>query len=167
MLMAESFTAKAMGLKADSEQLEKIADYYGKGNVDYTQVPRDVDVSDRAQSAIDANMAEAKTVDAAAKAQLATAVPYYATGTVNAVALPGEYAAWTNRAQAGVANLKSNPVAAASNAGLINQVPKVAQLTTQLPGLVQKWTTVTKNFLTFSKKHDVNTGDLAAKVGTL
>src|SRR5882757_6394075 len=42
MLAAEALSAKAFGLKADGEQLEKLAAYYGKGNVeDYDQVKRD------------------------------------------------------------------------------------------------------------------------------
>lgn len=167
MLKAESITADALGLKVQSEALEKTAAYYGSGSVDYGQVGTDVQTSQDAQAAIDNKMASAATVDAAAKAKLASAAPYYVTGTVNGALLPPEYAAWTNRAQASVNSMKANPVSAASNAGLIAQVPKVAQLTSQLPSLLQKWAGVTHTYLTFSQKHNVNTGDLASKIGSL
>jgi hypothetical protein len=167
MLTAEAITANALGLKEQSETLEKTAAYYAKGNVDYDQVGTDISTTSATQEQINAKMASATTLDAAAKAKLGTAGPYYATGTVNAAGLPSEYAAWTNRAQASVTGIRSNPISAASNLGLITQVPKVVQLTSQLPSLIQKWSGLTHTFLTFSRKQNVNTGDLASKVGTL
>jgi hypothetical protein len=165
MLMAEALSAKAFGLKAESEQLEKTAAYYAKGNVeDYDQVQRDVTISADTQAKIDEKMAGAKSVDAAAKKQLSAAAPYYALGTAHAVALPGQYAAWVNRAQA---TIKSNPVALVSNSGLANQLPKVAQLSAKLPDLTGKWISVTKGFVTFTQKQKIETGDLSSKVGAL
>jgi hypothetical protein len=167
MLKAESITADAVGLKVQSEELEKTAGYYGSGSVDYGQVDTDIQTSQDAQTAIENKLASAATVDAASKAKLASAAPYYTTGTINGALLPTEYVAWTNRAQASVSSMKANPVSAVSNAGLIAQVPKVAQLTSQLPSLMQKWAGVTHTYLTFSQKHNVNTGDLASKIGSL
>jgi len=165
MLVAESHSAKAFGLKAEAEQLEKTAGYYSKGNVeDYDQVERDVTISADTQAKIDQKMASAKTTDAAAKAQLSAAAPYYALGTAHAAMLPGQYAAWVNRAQA---SLKNNPVSLASNSGLVAQVPKVAQLSARLPDLTAKWISVTKGFVTFTQKQKIDTGDLSAKVGEL
>jgi hypothetical protein len=165
MLLAESLSAKAFGLKAEAEQLEKTAAYYGKGNIeDYDQVGRDVTVSADTQAKIDQKMAAATTTDAAAKKQLSAAAPYYALGTAHAAALPGQYAAWVARAQA---SMKSNPVALASNSGLVAQVPKVAQLSTRLPDLTTKWISVTKGFVTFTHKQKIDTGDLSSKVGEL
>jgi hypothetical protein len=168
MLMAEALSAKAFGLKSDAEQLEKTAAYYAKGNIeDYGQVERDVVISDQTQVKINDKMAHAKTIDAASKAQLSAAAPYYAAGTAHAATLPGQYAAWTARAQANIGSIKSNPVTLVSSAGLITQVPKVVQLSTQLPDLVQKWFSVTKGFVAFTQKEKVDTGDLASKVGNL
>ncbi|MEI9987028.1 MAG: hypothetical protein WDN69_30030 [Aliidongia sp.] len=165
MLLAESLSAKAFGLKAESEQLEKTAAYYGKGNIeDYDQVGRDVTVAADTQAKIDQKMAAATTTDAAAKKQLSAAAPYYAVGTAHAATLPGQYAAWVARAQA---TMKSNPVALASNSGLVTQVPKVAQLSTRLPDLTAKWISVTKGFVTFTHKQKIDTGDLSSKVGEL
>lgn len=168
MLIAESLSAKAFGLKADAEKLEQTANYYSKGNVDdYSQVERDVQVSSDAQAKIDAKMAESKTIDASSKAQLSQAAPYYALGTAHAAALPGQYAGWVSRAQGSVNSMKANPASMASNAGLVGQVPKVAQLSAQLPDLTVKWVNVTKGFLTFTQKQKIDTGDLSSKVGNL
>jgi hypothetical protein len=165
MLKAEALSARAFGLKADADDLEHKADYYAKGSVeDYDQVERDVKVSSDAQAKIDEKMAQSKALDASAKAQLSQAAPYYAVGTVHAVALPGQYAAWVSRAQASVGSIRSNPVSMASNAGLVTQVPKVAQLTAQLPDLTQKWLSVTRGFLSFTHKQKIDTGDLSSKV---
>jgi hypothetical protein len=164
MLAAEALSAKAFGLKADAEQLEKLAAYYGKGNVeDYDQVKRDINVSADTQAKIDEKMASAQTLDAASKKQLSAAAPYYALGTAHAAQLPGQYAAWVSRAQTAM----KNPVALASNPGLVAQVPKVVQLSAGLPDLTGKWISVTKGFVTFSQKQKIDTGDLSAKVGNL
>jgi hypothetical protein len=164
MLTAEALSAKAFGLKAESEQLEKTAAYYGKGNVeDVDQLQRDIAISADTQAKIDDKMANAKTVDSEAKKQLSAAAPYYALGTAHAVALPGQYAAWVGRAQATM----KNPVALASNSGLVAQVPKIVQLSARLPDLTGKWISVTKGFVTFTQKQKIDTGDLSAKVGSL
>jgi hypothetical protein len=164
MLTAEALSAKAFGLKADAEQLEKLAAYYGKGNVeDYDQVKRDISVSADTQAKIDEKMAHAQTLDADSKKQLSAAAPYYALGTAHAAQLPGQYAAWVGRAQTAM----KNPAALVTNPGLVAQVPKVVQLSAGLPDLTGKWITVTKGFVTFTQKQKIDTGDLSAKVGSL
>jgi hypothetical protein len=168
MLQAESRVAEAFGLKEQKEKLEQEAAYYAKGNIeDYQKVEASIIVADKAQAAIDSKLAAVKTLDANAKAKLLSAVPYYATGTVTAATLPPQYAAWVQKAQNAVTSVKANPVLLASSAGFISDVPKVAQVSSQLPNLVQKWIGVTKGFVTFAQKQHIDTGDLAVKIGTL
>jgi hypothetical protein len=168
MLQAESISAEAVGLKDNADALEKEADFYSKGNVDdYSQVDRSIEVSTQAQQEISKKMAENTALDADAKAKLATAVPFYAAGTLNAATLPGKYAAWVKKAQASVSAIKGNPAALATSGGFVADVPKVADVSTQLPGLVSKWGSLTKTFVTFSQKQHVDTGDLSSKIGKI
>lgn len=168
MLQAESFTAKALGLKEEADKLDATAAYYSKGNVDdYGQLSRDIDVSEDARAKIDEKMRDAREVDAQAKEHLTAAVPHYASGMLHSAALPGKYTEWVNRAQATVNGASRNPLAAVSMVGLVQQVPQVLTVSTKLPTLIQKWGMLTKTFVTFSEKQKVNTGDLSAKIGTL
>ncbi|MGB9153881.1 MAG: hypothetical protein WCD70_12450 [Alphaproteobacteria bacterium] len=167
MCMAESVSAEALGLKDQADAAEKLADDYSKGNINsWDQVARDMQTSDDTEKAISEKMAQNTALDADAKAKLAKAVPFYVAGTLNAATLPGKYAAWVKKAQAGVGAIKSNPMSLASN-GWVTDVPNIANVTTQLPDLVSQWGSVTKKFVAFAHTQNVDTGDLSSKIGKL
>jgi hypothetical protein len=163
MLIAQSYTVAALGDKQEADKLKTQADSLNGVN-DLNTVSRSISVSQDASAEIDSKMAQASALDGDGRANLAQAVPHYGLGMVSGVQLPAAYADWAKNAQHTADRLKSNPMNLGAGVKLGREVHDVTEVTTHLPALIATWTDTTHNFIKFSQKNKVDTGDLSSKI---
>jgi hypothetical protein len=143
-------------LKATADSLSDVNDL--------NTVSRSITVSQDASTEIDAKMAQAGALDADGRADLAQAAPHYGLGMVSGVQLPAAYADWATHAQHTVDGLRSNPMNLGAGVKLAREIRDVTGVTAHLPALITTWNNTTHNFIRFSQKNKVDTGDLSTKI---
>lgn len=165
MLLAQSKTLSAGGMKEEAEKASAAAANYGAGSViSSEQLERDTEVSANASKLITDLATKEASLSAEAQSQLLSAVPHYAVGMYEGTKLPDGFKTWADSAQSGVKTLMTDPSAAKN---LTNGISEVAVVTENLPALMTAWTTTSKTFLTYAKSNKVDTKDLSSKMGDL
>jgi hypothetical protein len=163
MLRAQGYTIAALGDKAEADKLSSEADSL-EGKDDINTVSRSISMSEDCSKEIDSKTSSSGALDAQSKALLASAVPHYALGMVQAAQLPVEYQRWVTNAQATVNGMSSNPMSAIGGAGLAGRLKDVIEVTAHLPDLISTWSSTTNNFAKFAKGNKVDTSGLSGKI---
>ena len=160
MLMAQALTLLALGDQAKGDQLTTEAKSL-QGVNDINVVARSITVSESASTEINQKMKASTKLSRASKGDLASAVPYYLAGSVQAAGLPNAYQSWIARARSSATG--GGAIGMLSGGGLGN-LGSVVTVTSKLPSLISTWGTTTHNFVRFAQGNQVNTGDLASKI---
>jgi hypothetical protein len=164
MLIAQSYTIAALGDQVEADKLSSEANSL-EGVNDINTVSRSITVSEDASKEIDSKMGASGEMDEKSKATLRLAVPHYGEGMIPALRLPNDYRVWITSAKATVSGMGNNPMGAiGGGARLARDVPDVVDVTAHLPDLISTWSDTTHNFVKFSHRNHVETGDLSSKI---
>jgi hypothetical protein len=163
MLRAQGYTIAALGDKAEADRLSSQADSL-EGKDDINTVSRSISMSEDCSKEIDSKAGSSGALDAQSKALLASAVPHYALGMVQAAQLPVEYQRWVGNAQATVNGMRSNPMNIIGGGRLAGKLKDVIEVTAHLPDLISTWSSTTSNFAKFAQGNKVDTSGLSGKI---
>jgi hypothetical protein len=164
MLIAQSYTIAALGDQVEADKLSSEAKSL-EGVNDINTVSRSITVSEDASKEIDAKMSASGEMDEKSKATLSLAVPHYTAGMIPAVRLPNDYRVWITSAKATVSGMGNSPMGAiGGGAHLARDLPNVVDVTSHLPDLISTWSDTSHNFVKFSHRNHVDTGDLSSKI---
>jgi hypothetical protein len=165
MLLAQSKTLAAAGLKEEAQRAGAAAENYKSGNVvSEEQLKRDALVSAESNSKIEQLLKQGGNLSADGQKMLVSAVPHYAKGMYDGTRLPKEFESWTSSAQGGLDSLASNPLDAGKLSSGLKDVTTVA---TNLPNLLKTWGSTSAAFVSYAKSNKVDVSDVESKLGDL
>lgn len=165
MLLAQSKTLEAAGLKEDAQRANASAENYKSGNVvSEDQLKRDSIVSAESNTKIEQLLKQNNQLSEDGQKLLLSAVPHYAKGMYDGTRLPKELESWTSSAQGGLDSLVSNPLQAGKLTSGLKDVTTVA---TNLPNLLKTWGSTSSAFVSYAKSNKVDVSDVESKLGDL
>lgn len=168
MLLAQSNTLEALGLRDDADLAKSEAEYWGGGVVDdQDKIERGIEITRNSQIKIDEKLEHGQALTGEAKTHLTAATAHYARGMYDGIQLPPEFHSWAEAVTDAISSSSSDAMQASKVLNLKKNSGPALYVAQNLPSLVTVWGDATKNFAQFAKQNDVDVSELDSVIGDL
>lgn len=167
LLKAQDILKEALGISAESQLAEGTAERLAGGAVEKDLLERATAETQQNDELINAKIAEGAQLDEESKAKYATALPYYANGTLDGYFIIPEASAYASSVSSSLAGMSSNPLEALNLIKLRNGAASGIYVASELPGLIRQWANNTTTLITFGQENDVDVSEAEKTMGEI